>query len=111
MIRAEIRGTPFPPLPTPEQVQQVVLNHAEATNDQIQAAWSGWKDGTGASQRAWSVGLRDGKVCILNSAPYTPYVHRAGTRTPEVAVVIEKIVNPANAALIARLGRQLVGEP
>ena len=61
--------------------------------------WSGWRDGTGKSQRAWEAiaeietNASRGEVLLSNDArtdrgePYAQHVHRAGDRTREIVNV------------------------
>jgi hypothetical protein len=65
--------------------------------------WSGWRDGTGKSQRAWEAiaeveaNATRGEVILANDArneqgePYAQHVHRAGDRTPEIVAVQQRL--------------------
>ena len=98
-----------------------ILNtHADSTVDSIKTQWDNWayanipKDyQTGQSKVAWrrgrtqsTEGLRS--VEIINDAEhkdktYAGYVHRAGSTTLELDVVMDAIVTPGIPALVQKL--------
>lgn len=89
----------------PQRMDRATLAFAEETVNQIQARWTGWRAGSGKSQRAWEATAREGRVVIVNDAGYTPYVHRAGSRTPEVEVIQREVIDPRTPVLVESLNQ------
>lgn len=71
--------------------QQSLNEYAPIYLEAVKALWSGFREGTGSSQAAWTVDVVEDAIVLSNDLGYTAYVKRVGESEPYIEQVFEDL--------------------